>query len=118
MATPRKYPTLAEFEGLKASVARIEAAMPSKPIRASVYIDADEIAERLGLVDSYGVPVAVGDSLQRVDMDITHRISSITVRAASQERMATVTVETDDGKSITAVDMRLPGHMVIKKATA
>ena len=63
MTTPRKYPTLAEFEDLKEAVARIEARLSSKPERSSVIVDAVEACERIGIVDAYGTPVAVGDRI-------------------------------------------------------
>lgn len=118
MATPRKYPTLAEFEALKEAVARIETGMTTKPTRASVWVNAEELAERMGIVDAYGVPVAVGDDLQQIDGDTAHRINCIIVRAATQDGMATVTVGVVNGQGLTAVDMRLPGHVVSKKVTA
>ena len=65
MTTPRKYPTLAEFEDLKEAVARIEARLSSKPERSSVIVDAVEACERIGIVDAYGTPVAVGDEIGR-----------------------------------------------------
>ncbi|MEG2533855.1 MAG: hypothetical protein RSB04_12685 [Gordonibacter sp.] len=62
--------------------------------------------------------MAVGDDLQQIDGNTTHHINSITVRCVAQDGKATITVGTIDGRGLTAVDMRLPGHAVTKKVTA
>lgn len=116
MATPRKYPTLAEFEELKAAVQ--ELAQSRRAERPSVWVDAEEIAERMGLSDAHGVPVAVGDEIAPVDGGEPHRVRTIAVSVAGRDGKATVTAATVHGQSVTAVDMRLPGHVVTKKATA
>ncbi|OUO92061.1 hypothetical protein B5F40_01635 [Gordonibacter sp. An230] len=118
MATPRKYPTLAEFEELKEAVGRLEARLGPKAERASVWIDADELADRLGLADAYGVPVAVGDEISPMDRDDPRKVVEASIRAAARSGKATMTVRTGNGQTVTAVDMRLPGHVVTKKATA
>ena len=104
MTTPRKYPTLAEFEDLKEAVARIEARLSSKPERSSVIVDAVEACERIGIVDAYGTPVAVGDEIGTLE--------------GGAGCKATLHAACADGSSVTAVDMRLPGYVVTKKATA
>ena len=53
MAAPRKYPTLAEFEGPKQAVGRIEDRPNEKPAKDSVVFDAAEVCERIGITDAY-----------------------------------------------------------------
>lgn len=118
MATPRKYPTLGEFEELKEAVARIEAQLARKPVQSSVYSDAQRIADALGLTDADGVPVAVGDEIRRIDGSEAYLVRQIAVNAAWVDGKALVSVAIDDGSTVTAVDMRLPGHVVTRKATA
>lgn len=118
MATPRKYPTLAEFEELKEAVARIECKLDAKPARASVYTDAERLADVLGLMDAYGMPVAVGDGLRTLAGDSCGIVKSISIVATSCAGLATVSVSLTGTARLTAVDMRLPGHAVEKKATA
>lgn len=122
MSTPRKYPTLEQFEALselvsnmKNDIAKITSA--EKP-RGSVWADADELAERLGLADAYGAPVAVGDELRALDGADSHRVHAISIKAATQTGKATVIVHLVGGGCASAVDMRLPGHVVTRKATA
>ena len=112
MTTPRKYPTLAEFEDLKEAVARIEARLSSKPERSSVRVDAVEACERIGIVDAYGTPVAVGDEIGTLEGGAGREVREIVLRKA------TLHAACADGSSVTAVDMRLPGYVVTKKATA
>ena len=80
MTTPRKYPTLAEFEDLKEAVARIEARLSSKPERASVIVDAVEACERIGIVDAYGTPVAVGDEIGTLEGGAGREVREIVLR--------------------------------------
>ena len=115
MTTPRKYPTLAEFEDLKEAVARIEARLSSKPERSSVIVDAVEACERIGIVDAYGTPVAVGDEIGTLE---GREVREIVLRKATGSCKATLHAACADGSSVTAVDMRLPGYVVTKKATA
>ena len=100
MTTPRKYPTLAEFEDLKEAVARIEA------------------RERIGIVDAYGTPVAVGDEIGTLEGGAGREVREIVLRKATGSCKATLHAACADGSSVTAVDMRLPGYVVTKKATA
>lgn len=119
MATPRKYPTLKEFDELKEAVARIEAQLARKPVQSSAYVDAQQIAEALGLADAHGVPVAVGDCLQALEGGDACEVLSVNVVATSGgEGRATVRVALSGGARLTAVDMRLPSHAVTRKATA
>ena len=106
MTTPRKYPTLAEFEDLKEAVARIEARLSSKPERSSV------------IVDAYGTPVAVGDEIGTLEGGAGREVREIVLRKATGSCKATLHAACADGSSVTAVDMRLPGYVVTKKATA
>ena len=115
MTTPRKSPTLAEFEDLKEAVARIEARLSSKPERSSVIVDAVEACERIGIVDAYGTPVAVGDEIGTLEGGAGREVREIVLRKATGSCKATACA---DGSSVTAVDMRLPGYVVTKKATA
>ena len=109
MTTPRKYPTLAEFEDLKEAVARIEARLSSKPERS---------CERIGIVDAYGTPVAVGDEIGTLEGGAGREVREIVLRKATGSCKATLHAACADGSSVTAVDMRLPGYVVTKKATA
>ncbi len=118
MATPRKYPTLTEFEELKKAVNRIEDRLNEKPAKASVVVDAAEMCERIGIADAYGVPVTVGDEIGRLDGGEAREVREIAVRKASGDGKATLHAVFGDGQSVTAVDMRLLGHAVMKKATA
>lgn len=118
MATPRKYPTLAEFEELKKAVNRIEDRLNEKPAKASVVVDAAEVCERIGITDAYGVPVSVGDEVGRLDGGEAREVREIVIRKASGNGKATLHATFADGQSSTAVDMRLLGHAVMKKATA
>lgn len=119
MTTPRKYPTLGEFEELKEAVARIEEQLARKPVQSSVYVDAQQIAEALGLADAYGVPVAVGDRLQALDGGDEREVLAVNVFAAKANAgRATVYAALSGGTKLTAVNMRLPSHVVTRKATA
>ena len=118
MATPRKYPTLAEFEELKKAVERMEASMSAKPTRSSVIVDAVEACERIGLVDAYDAPVAVGDEICSLDGSASREVREIALRKAAGNGKATLHAVCSDGHAVTAVDMRLPGHCITKKATA
>lgn len=115
MATPRKYPTLDEFEELKEAVARIEARLSSKPEKSSVIVDAVEACERIGIVDAYGTPVAVGDEIGTLEGGAGREVREIVLRKATGSCKATLHAACADGSSVTAVDMRLPGHVVTKK---
>lgn len=119
MATPRKYPTLTEFKALENAVHRIEQQLQqSKQIRPSINVDAQMVAEKLGLVDADDVPVAVGDYISRIDRNEPRRVREITIKVCAEEGKVSVVVDVIGGPSAVAVDMRLPNHVVTKKATA
>lgn len=119
MATPRKYPTIGEFDELKEAVARIEERLARKPAQSSIYVNAQQIAEALNLADAHGVPVAVGDCLQALEGGDDCKVLSVNVVATSRDDgRATVRVALTGGARLTAVDMRLPSHAVTRKATA
>lgn len=118
MATPRKYPTLAEFEDLKQAVSRIEDRLNEKPAKASVVVDAAEVCERIGIADAYGVPVSIGDEIGRLDGEETREVCEIAIRKASGNGKATLHAIFADGQSVIAVDMKLLSHVITKKATA
>ena len=107
-----------EFEDLKEAVARIEARLSSKPERSSVIVDAVEACERIGIVDAYGTPVAVGDEIGTLEGGAGREVREIVLRKATGSCKATLHAACADGSSVTAVDMRLPGYVVTKKATA
>ena len=116
MATPRKYPTLGEFEELKEAVARIEAQLARKPAQSSVYVDAQQVAEALGLTDAHGVPVAVGDRLRALEGGDAREVLAVNVFAAkASDGKATVHAQVTGGVKLTAVDMRLSGYEVEKR---
>ena len=122
MTTPRKYPTLEQFEALSELVISmkrdIEKITSAEKPRGSVWVDTDELAECLGLTDAYGTPVAVGDELRALDGSESHRLHTVTIKAATQTGKATVIAGLTGGGCVSAVDMRLPGHVVTRKATA
>lgn len=111
--------TREEFEGVKAAIARIEKKLEGHAApRASIYVDPVEVCERLGLVDSEGEPVVVGCFVRHAGgTGPDARMHTIAAKAEQNGKM-TVSVYTSDSQAITAVDMRLPGHVVTRKATA
>lgn len=111
--------TRAEFEEVKAAIARIERKLDGHAApRASIYVDPVEVCERLGLVDSEGEPVVVGCFVRHAGgTGPDARVHTISAKAEQNGKM-TVSVYTSDSQAITAVDMRLPGHVVTRKATA
>ena len=103
MTTPRKYPTLDEFNELKEVVVRLEKAITgdreatSEPAKKDVpgvlvpVLDFDarpksclarssEIAERMAIRDRNGAGVSVGDWVKNDYTKSIHRITSMTVR--------------------------------------
>ena len=84
MTTPRKYPTLAEFEDLKEAVARIEARLSSKPERSSVIVDAVEACERVR-AEGAGRPF-VSLSMRAQDGRLAVRCENAAVPGASFSR--------------------------------
>ncbi len=124
MATPRKYPTLAEFEELKEAVARIESGMAEKQRRASVHVDAQQVADALGLMDAYGDTVAVGDKLLSLADGKVYTVDSVHIRRSSPGNVNVGANLADESNVIVngtrpiAVDMQLMGYALNKKATA
>lgn len=125
MATPRKYPTLAEFEELKEAVARIEQSMTARESRrASVHVDAQHIADALGLMDAYGDTVAIGDKLLSLADGKLYTVDSVHIRRSNPGCASVCANLADESNLITsgtrpvAVDMQLMGYALSKKAGA
>lgn len=109
--------TRVEFEEVKEAIARIEKKLEGAP-RASIYVDPVKVCERFGLVDAEGETVVVGCFIRHAGgTGPDARVHTISAKAEQNGRM-TVSVYTSDSQTITAVDMRLPAHVVTRKATA
>lgn len=109
--------TREEFDELRAKVDRL-LERPAEH-RPSLYHDASEIAERLGLVDELGRAVSAGCHL--VDGPTGGRRRKVAAIEISEPRsmpgsgLASVACVMDDGSRVSAVDMRVKG-MVQEKA--
>ena len=109
--------TREEFDELRAKVDRLL----ERPVehRPSLYHDASEIAERLGLVDELGRAVSAGCHL--VDSPTGGRRRKVSAIEISEPKsmpgsgLAAVTLVMDDGSRVSAVDMRVKG-MVLERA--
>lgn len=109
--------TREEFDELRAKVDRLL----ERPVehRPSLYHDASEIAERLGLVDELGRAVSAGCHL--VDSPTGGRRRKVSAIEISEPKsmpgsgLAAVTLVMDDDSRVSAVDMRVKG-MVLERA--
>lgn len=106
--------TREEFDELRAKVDRLL----ERPVehRPSLYHDASEIAERLGLVDELGRAVSAGCHL--VDSPTGGRRRKVSAIEISEPKsmpgsgLAAVTLVMDDGSRVSAVDMRVKGEVL------
>lgn len=100
--------TREEFDELRAKVDRL-LERPAEH-RPSLYHDASEIAERLGLVDERGRPVGPGCLIESPAGGPRRRVRRIELTEPTSmpgSGLATVTCVLDDGARLSAVDMRV-----------
>lgn len=124
MTTPRKYPTLTEFTELKAAVDRIEQKLGRPATRPSIYVDPVEVGARIGIVDSNGSPITVGDYIMSVDKSRSMPVTNISLRTAGRNGVSLVVYVKDDDigqlQEVTVVDGQLLNHVLCapkRKAT-
>lgn len=106
--------TREEFDELRAKVDRIlERPADHRP---SLYHDASEIADRLGLVDMHGRPIEAGCLLASPpDARRSCKVVKIEIeepRSMPGSRLASVACVMEDGSRVNAVDMRVKGAVV------
>lgn len=102
-----------EFDELREKVDRLLERADGR--RPSLYCNADEMAERLGLSDLHGRPVAAGCLIKTPSCSRPRKVAAIEIadyRGAPDSGLASVTCVMEDGDRLHAVDMRVKGEVL------